>query len=282
MKKIFNLFIVTVLLFTFSCNDNDDFDTDDLLTGTATEGGAIVAVNKATEGKILGIPSSQDFENATISFAEVSMDMSVFLKSGGNDVASYELVKSLNGGTEASVSKSETFPLSVTYSTIEEFVDGLGVTPEELRIGDVISFRTKITKNDGTSAYSYEGTYNVTVSCSSNLDGLYDVKIHYVRTASGIDEWHEFQDEISSTGVGEYRTSTVGIWESGDLPGTPGYTFTDLCGALDISEQNLADYYSNIVLGSGSVDGETGVLTFEYTICATDCREYTATYTPVN
>jgi len=281
MKKILNLFIVSILLFTVSCNDNDDFDTEDLLTGTATDGGAIVAVNNSTEGKILGIPSSQDFENATISYAEVSMDMSVFLKSGGNDVATYELVKSLNGGTEASVIKSETFPLEVSYTTIEEYVDGLGVTPEDLRIGDVISFRTKITKNDGTSAYSYEGTYNVTVSCSSNLGGTYDVALHYVRTASGIDEWHYFEDQINVTGVGEYRTTAVGAWQSGDLPGTPGYTFTDLCGAIDIPEQNLADYYSNIVLGSGSVDGDTGVITFEYTICATDCREYTATYTPV-
>lgn len=282
MKKIFNLLIVFVLLFTFSCNDNDDFNTDDLLTGTATEGGAIVAVNKATEGKILGIPSSQDFENATISYAEVSMDMSVFLKSGGNDVATYELVKSLNGGPEASVSTSESLPLGVSYATIDEFVAGLGVTPEDLRIGDVISFRTKIIKKDGSSAYSYEGTYNVTVSCSSDLAKLYDVRINYVRTSSGIDAWYEFQDEVKTTGVGEYRSSTVGIWEAGDLPGTPGFTFTDLCGAIDIPEQNLAEYYSNIVLGSGSVDGATGVITLEYTICATDCREYTATYTPVN
>jgi hypothetical protein len=281
MKKIFNLFIVLVLLFSYSCNDNEDFNTDDLFD-SAIEGGAIVAVNKATEGKLLGVPSSQDFENATISFAEASLTMSVLYQSGGDGVERYELVKSLNGGTEALVTSSTTLPLSVTYDSVDQYIEGLGVTENDLRIGDVISFRTKIVKTDGSANYSNEGTYNVTVSCSSNLAGLYDVRIRYVRTASGIDAWYEFQDEISATGVGEYRTSTVGIWEAGDLPGVPGYTFTDLCGALDIPEQNLAEYYSNIVLGSGSVDGATGVLTFEYTICATDCREYTATYTPVN
>jgi len=282
MKKIFNLFVAISVLSIYSCNDNADFPTDDYLTGTASEGGAILAVNTNTEGKLLGVPSSQDFDVATVSFAEVSLDMEVMLMSGGNDVKGYEIVKSLNGGTESVVVAGNSLPLSASYNTAAEFTDGLGVSEGDLRIGDVISFRTKIIRNDGSSVYSFEGTYNVTVSCSSNLAKTYDVSLHYVRTSTGTDEWYNFQDTLTVTGVGEYRTTEVGAWIGGLGVGTPGMTITDLCGAITIPEQNLVDYYSNIVLGSGSVDGETGVITVEYTICATDCREYTATYTPVD
>lgn len=282
MKKIFNLFVAISLLFMYSCDDNADFPTDDFLTGTAVEGGAILAVNTSTEGKLLGIPSSQEFDVATVSFSEVLLDLEVILMSGGKDVKGYEIVKSLNGGTESVVVAGTTMPLSASYTTIEEFTDGLGVTASDLRIGDVISFKTKIIKNDGSSVYSFEGTYNITVSCSSDLAKTYDVALHYVRASTASDSWYYFQDTFTETGVGEYRTTEVGNWIGGLGVGTPGYTITDLCGALTIPEQNLVDYYSNIVLGSGSVDGETGIITVEYTICATDCRVITATYTPVD
>lgn len=283
MKKIFNLFVAISLLFMYSCNDNADFPTDDFLTGTAVEGGAIIAVNTDTEGKLLGVPSSQEFDVATVSFAEVSLDLEVILMSGGKDVKGYEIVKSLNGGTESVVVAGTTLPLSASYNTATEFTDGLGVTESDLRIGDVISFRTKIIKNDGSSVYSFEGTYNVTVSCSSDLAKTYDVSLHYVRASSAIDAWYTFQDTFTVTGVGEYRSTRVGHWTIPDLGGTPGMTITDLCGAITIPEQNLVDLYSNIVLGSGSIDGDTGIITLEYTICASgDCRVYTATYTPVD
>lgn len=282
MKKIFNLVIATLLLVTYSCNDNADYNTDDFMTGTAVEGGSILAVKAGTEGKVLGVPSSQDFENATISFAEVGLDMEVIFMSGGKDVDSYQIVKTLNGGEEVVVATSEMLPISAAYETIDEYVDGLGVTPEDLRIGDVISFKTKIIKTDGAEFYSNDGTYNVTVSCSSNLAQEYSVALHYIRTSTGDDTWYYFNDVITATGVGEYRTTEVGPWIGGLGVGVPGYTLVDLCGSITIPEQNLVDYYSNIVLGSGTVDGDTGVITIEYTICADDCRECYAVYTPIN
>jgi len=282
MKKIFNLFVVVSLLFFYSCNDNADFPTDDLMTDTATEGGAILAVSTATEGKLLGIPSSQDFDVATVSFAEVGLDMEVILMSGGWDVQGYEIVKTLNGGAETVVVSGTSLPLTASYTTTEDYTNGLGVSPEDLRIGDVISFSTKIIRADGSAVYSNEGTYNVTVSCSSDLAKTYDVSLHYVRTSTGTDTWYSFQDTFSVTGVGEYRTTEVGPWIGGLGVGVPGMTLVDLCGAITIPEQNLLEYYSNIVLGSGTVDGDTGVITVEYTICADDCRELTAVYTPVN
>ena len=282
MKKIFNLFVAVSLLFIYSCNDNADFPTDDHLTGTASEGSAIVAIHVDTEGKLLGIPSSQDFASATVSFAEVGLNMEVILMSGGTDVSSYEIVKTLNGGTEATVATSATLPISASYSTASEFTDGLGITTADLRIGDVISFRTKMIKNDGTVMYSHEGTYNVTISCSSDLAKTYNVLLHYVRASTATDSWYQFQDTFTESGVGEYRTSEVGGWIGGLGVGIPGMTITDICGQITVPEQNLVEYYSNLVAGSGYVDGDTGIIYLDYTICASDCRIYTAVYTPVD
>jgi len=283
MKKIFNLFVAVSLLFIYSCNDNADFPTDDHLTGTASEGSAIVAIHVDTEGKLLGIPSSQDFASATVSFAEVGLNMEVILMSGGTDVSSYEIVKTLNGGTEATVATSATLPISASYSTASEFTDGLGITTADLRIGDVISFRTKMIKNDGTVMYSHEGTYNVTISCSSDLAKTYSVLLHFTRDSTGDDAWYEFEDTFTVSGVGEYRTTEVGHWIGGLGVGVPGMTITDLCGQITVPEQNLVEYYSNLVAGSGYVDGDTGIIYLDYTVCAGgECRVYSAVYTPID
>ena len=58
----------------------------------------------------------------------------------------------------------------------------------------------------------------------------------------------------------------------------------DVCDQITIPSQNLVDLYSNIVAGvegKSSVNPTTGVVYLEYTICASDCREYFATYTPL-
>jgi len=128
-------------------------------------------------------------------------------------------------------------------------------------------------------------TINFNYLCFSNLAKKYNVNMHYVRAASGIDQTLTFQDTFTKTGSGEYRTGLVGHWAAADLGGTPGFTFIDVCNELTIPKQNLVDLYSNIVEGvSGkcSVNPETGVITMEYTITGGNLRQYFVTYTPVN
>lgn len=288
MKNLSKLLILLfVFAITYSCDNNTLIDdSEDLLTGGAITA-SIVKLSGDTSGKLLGVPSSLDFETATVGFAEYELYMEVQFVNGGNNVAKYEIAKSLNGGSETIVAQSATLPLSLEYSTLEEYLDGLGVSENDLRIGDKISFRTKMTLDDGTVLYSSSnnGTYTVTVNCSSSLSGNYDVALNYVRTSSGIDTWYYYEEYITETGAGEYRTAEVGPWIDalglGLGVGTPGYSFSDTCGQLTIPEQNLLEYYSNIVAGEGSVDGTTGVITMEYTICASDCRELYVTYTPI-
>jgi hypothetical protein len=126
---------------------------------------------------------------------------------------------------------------------------------------------------------------NFNYLCFSNLAKTYNVRTRYVRAASGIDQIITYQEAITKTGSGEYRTSRVGHWTVGDLGGTPGFTFLDVCNEITIPQQNLVDLYSNLVegvSGKSSVNPETGVITMEYTVTGGNLRQYFATYTPVN
>jgi hypothetical protein len=124
---------------------------------------------------------------------------------------------------------------------------------------------------------------NLLYLCFSNLAGNYAVNMRYIRAASGIDQTLTFDDTITQTGDGQYRTGRVGHWEASALGGTPGYSFTDVCNVITIPYQNLVDLYSNEVEGvpgKSSVNPDTGVITFEYTITGGNLRQYFVTYTP--
>lgn len=123
---------------------------------------------------------------------------------------------------------------------------------------------------------------NLLYLCFSNLAGSYDVSMRYINPSLGTDTMHFFEDTLTETGDGQYRTGRVGHWTAADLGGTPGMSITDVCNLITIPAQNLVDLYSNIVEGVpvSTVDPDTGVIKFKYTICADYCREYFATYTP--
>ena len=256
-----------LLAFIYSCEDNADFDTArDTGTSTST-GSAIVDVNVSSLGKLLGIPSSLDFETATVALAENELNLEIILRSGGSNVASYEITKSINGGADFTVASSSTLPLSINYSTGAEFVDGLGIGLDDLRIGDVVSFRTKMIKTDGTETFAgpNDGTYNITVSCSSDLAGEYNL------TMVASNGWNiNFPDEtIIEKSVGLYKTEGIYRWAYGSIAPDQGFDFLDVCGELSVLDQGLAQgFYSNEVFQTepGFVDGVTGNLTLFYTV----------------
>ena len=120
--------------------------------------------------------------------------------------------------------------------------------------------------------------------CFSNLAGPYTLTIDRISTTGVPSQIIRNDEVITQTGVGTYRTTYVGHWTVDQmLPGTPGFTFTDVCNEITVSEQNLADYYANIVEGTsiGKFDPETGEITLEYTVCyAGACHLYTCRYVP--
>lgn len=120
--------------------------------------------------------------------------------------------------------------------------------------------------------------------CFSNLAGSYSLTIERTSTTGANSVIERADEVITETSTGTYRTTYVGHWMPGDLaPGTPGFTFTDVCNKITIAEQNLADYWANIVTGqgapNGSVDPATGDIYLEYTVCASGaCNIYKCTY----
>ncbi|MGK0307240.1 MAG: hypothetical protein ACI8RP_000191 [Urechidicola sp.] len=267
MKKILNFLVVFSLVFFYSCDQNADFDTDDDLTGTALAGGAMVDVRADSEGKLLGVPSSLDFETATVAIAESVLNLEIFLLSGGTDVTSYEITKSLNGGNEVTVATSATLPISINYTATEDFLNGLGITADALRIGDVMTFKTKMIHSDGRVSYSgpNDGTYSITISCSSALAASYNL------TMVASNGWNiNFPNEVvSEKGVGVYKTESIYRWAVGSIAPDQGYDFQDVCGEITVPEQGLAQgYYSNTVMGTepGQVDGVTGNLKIYYSV----------------
>jgi hypothetical protein len=126
---------------------------------------------------------------------------------------------------------------------------------------------------------------NITLNyaCPSDLAGTYS----YVILRDGTDLGDVYGTggvmDVNLTGVGTYRTTEVGHWPQASLGGTPGFTFTDVCGVLDIPEQYLADFWGNLVYSveDGSVDADTGEIHLVYEIWSTGWSSiYDLTPTP--
>ncbi|MBN1117022.1 MAG: hypothetical protein JXA77_07455 [Bacteroidales bacterium] len=141
---------------------------------------------------------------------------------------------------------------------------------------------TAASGNDNVIASGKPVNITLNFACPSELAGTYDVETIYT-AVDGTVSTLGWTETITKIGVGTYRTERVGHWSIAALGGTPGFTFTDICGDLSIGGQNLVDLYSNWVEGTdvGTVDPDTGVLYMEYSICASgSCRYYQSTYTP--
>jgi len=116
--------------------------------------------------------------------------------------------------------------------------------------------------------------------CLSHFEGTYDVTTEYTGYDGSVTTLN-WTEEITKTGIEEYRTGRVGHWSVSSLGGNPGFTFYNKCDELSVPGQNLVDTYSNWVEGTatGSADGNT--LFIEYSICVTNpdkCRYYKSTY----
>lgn len=108
------------------------------------------------------------------------------------------------------------------------------------------------------------------VGCQSELN-LYNYSVIVTRGDGA--QWNHGVQDIRFEAANTFKTRTTGSWADGTLaPPDQGYVFTDVCGDLNVADQNLMDYYSNQVYGvnalgpDGSVDSVTGDFEVEYTI----------------
>lgn len=278
MKLNFKLLSIALAILTFTSCVVDD----DVVLGDIT--GPNLASFARTSQVISGIANGDEYENEIIvevkgpTWEEMTGDVEV--------TVSVDPASTAVEGTHFRMdSKTITLTEENNYNgklPITLLTDGIEAPLDEnpVLILNVESATGENVINNGKPL-----KINLNYLCFSDLSGTYDVKLRYIRASQGIDTTVEFQDTFTEVATGEYRTARVGHWTAADLGGEPGFTFYDICNTITIPEQNLVNLYSNLVkgvAGESSVNPETGVITMEYTICATDCREYIVTYTPIN
>ena len=243
MKTINYIFLALVLAFTASC-----IEPEDKVTSNAIEAGVVID-NANASGAILGLPNP----DSTVQFLEVGVNYTIETFSGDpSSIPTYKVVKSFNGEAGSETVEIGTFnevPFSIELNGIQEVLEGFEVSENELRIGDLA----------------------LTVNCLSDLAGMYTVEASSPDTGTEL----TYEGEIVETAPGEYYflpssayVVSLGYSGANAIP----TVFTDVCGALTIPAQNLGGnvdgfpQFSNDVSGEGSIDPETGVITFEYTI----------------
>ncbi len=267
MKTINYIFLALVLAFTASC-----IEPEDKVTSNAIEAGVVID-NANASGAILGLPNP----DSTVSFLEVGVNYTIETFSGDpSSIPTYKVVKSFNGEAGSETVEIGTFnevPYSIELNGIQEVLEGFEVRENELRIGDLVTFSTYLVTSSGEEykVNPNDGDLALTVNCLSDLAGMYTVEASSPDTGTEL----TYEGEIVETAPGEYYflpssayVVSLGYTGANAIP----TVFTDVCGALTIPAQNLGGnvdgfpQFSNDVSGEGSIDPETGVITFEYTI----------------
>jgi hypothetical protein len=136
--------------------------------------------------------------------------------------------------------------------------------------------------------------------CPSDLAGTYSNAISRLTPAGG--PYSVASEIIEEIAPGEYLTqatgnftlaayglTVTGPWNQLAVPAPyGGYKFKEVCGRVAVEEQNLFNYYSNLVQQTpaqyalSTVNPTTGVITIHYTVTfAAGNRAFRSTYTPL-
>ena len=267
--KILSILFLSIAMTFMSCEDSDDSSQVDFDI-VHTEG--VITTLSGTSGQLLGNASNPlDLVNSTVVLTDANAELTINLAlqpgSFAKDVSKYQIVKSFKGGAEVVVAETTSLPYAQAYSTVAEFLDGLGLAASDLRIGDQIDFRVKVFTTTGNIYYqgSSFSKYSVTINCASSLAGAYSL---VVQRDNGPDVI--FANEIiTEVSPGYYKTSSIYRWAVGSIAPDQGFNFNDVCGTLNAPQQGLAQgYYSNSVysFADGSADPTTGELIIYYIV----------------
>jgi len=237
MKKI-SLLLVALLFVVFTgCEEEDTFPFD-------TKGATIAVSNAAGFFDLTNLSSTFSFDASSL----------------GEAVNSFDILKSYNGGTPVFHATVNSLPTSISI-TPAEAVQGLGVTVDDLQIGDEITFSFD---NVVTSSGSYPSGAGVAaaVSCFSALAGTHT----YTTTTSGwCTETSTGSVVWSEVGPGAYAIDDfafgtyVPCYSSANTPdGT--LQVNDVCNGITITgASQWGEIYSWTI---SDVNGPTMVITW--------------------
>lgn len=198
-----------------------------------------------------GVLAYNDIANAGI-----QMTVNTFNEGGVDQIT---IMKSFNGAAAVQHAVVTSFPTTLTIP-VADVVNGLGVVPDSLEVGDKVVFTFKVSMN-GTEFVS-PTKYTATVSCLSNLAGTYSRTTTY--------GFHDFLPnyssntdtvEVTSTASGVYTVSDFsgGLYGVGPYSTAYGttaeiFTFSDICNTITWTGQS--DPYGTMVpnTAAGSVN----------------------------
>ncbi len=152
---------------------------------------------------------------------------------------------------------------SITINPGENFVAfPFTVNPQNLPDNQPLTIVVNITQvANGVASASRQSTTITIAKCASNLAGTYSLVV----TRLDNNVVYNFPNEIiTELSIGSYVTSTTGPYNDLTDDGAPrnGFLFNDVCQEIVIAEQNLGDYFSNMVYGN-TTDGSHGFVTLD-------------------
>ena len=204
-----------------------------------------------TKGATVAISNSAGF----FDLGDLSSTFSFDASSLGEAVTSFDVLKSYNGGTPVFHATVNSLPTTLAI-TPAEAVDGLGITTDDLAIGDAITFSFD---NVVTASGTYPSSASVSgaVSCLSALAGTYD----YATTETWCGSAATITGQTTWTEVGP-GTYEIDDWSYGSYPDCYGGFVASSWATLQISDVcnqvtvlGLDNYGDTWTLSGFSVDG---------------------------
>ena len=109
-----------------------------------------------------------------ITFQRTVLDYKVTIASNAEIVDQLIVTKTLGDQVVEVGSFSPEEGVSLQISEMSGFLDGFsGITADDLRVGDRITFKTEMVLSDGRQVIDNEATLGVSVSCLADLTGTY-------------------------------------------------------------------------------------------------------------
>lgn len=223
--------------------------------------------------------------------ANAQVDFSIS-KSGDYDLETVDIYKQLiTADTTTPVifhATISTLPANGIVVTAADALNGLGITPADLEVGDkvVLTFRPKA----GGNEYISNQSLTINASCPSDLGGSYSVTTTY-GYHDFLPNFATFTDTVEITALGNGNYSVVdfsgGLYSQGPYQGAYGTTgiaatFTDVCGQL--SWININDPWGTVVQNAtgpaSEVDPATGIITINF-FCNGYGENGVSIYTPL-
>lgn len=278
MKKI-KLFL-SALIVSVAFSSCDGEEEAQVLNNIDIAG---VAIEIEGSGTLQGEPDDMDnLSDSNVNILTTELDMTVKMASSEDlgAISNFEVVKQFNGGSEISVGTFESLPFSVKLTELNQFLENTSVSEDDLRIGDLFTFKVRVNQKDGDS-YQYLGeAFNLAINCFADLSGTYTVTnsvcgsgktgtippIKITKTPDG-----NWKLDTADGGLLQYCTSNTSLVNGG--------TISVICGEVMPSSPDFCGSNGIGCITGGTWNQETGVLELKLNDTFFGNGDYTATYT---